>query len=555
MRNSLQDLRHGTRSLRKNPGFTAIAVVVLALGIGANTAIFSVVNAALLRPLPFPEPDRLMRIWHTPPQKSFPGIPTFAISAANYEDWEKQSHSFDSMTIYSGKTFNLTGAGEPERVLAATMSPQFFSTLRVKPLLGRDFTPEEHLTGHGDAVMLSYGFWNSHFGGAANVVGTTVKLNEKTYLIAGVMPKEMRLPGWAQLWTPMAWTDQERAVRGEHHYSAIARLKAGVTVREAQAELSTISSRLEQQYPEDDKGWGALILPLQQDMVSDVRTALMVLLGAVAAVLLIACSNVANLVMAKTFERRKEIAIRSALGASRSRLLSRILAETSLIAVAGGALGLIVAFFGNRFMSAYLANQLPKQMQVELDFRVLLFTLIISILTGILAGLVPALRLSGGDMNDALKQGLGRTDYAAGGTKTRNALVVCEVALSLLLLVAAGLMIRTLGNLHSVDPGFDAQSVATLSISVPGTKFPTPEQQASFYNRVLEGVRALPGMQSAGLIDDLPMAGGGSHQPIAIEGQPALPLSEQPEVDVRNITPGFTSTMRVPVLRGRDFSE
>jgi predicted permease len=554
MRNILQDLRQGFRSLRKNVGFTIVTVVVLALGIGANTAISSIVNAALLRPLPFPEPDRLMRIWHTPPQKSFPGIPNFAVSAANYEDWEKQNHVFESMTIYSGKTFNLTGAGEPERVFAAAVSPRFFSTLRVRPFLGRDFTGEEHLTGHGDAVILSYGFWKSHFGGNPSVVGTNLKLNDKTYLIAGVMPKDMRSPGWAQLWTPMAWTDQERAVRGEHHYSVIARLKPGATKQEAQAELNTISSRLEQQYPEDDKGWGAVVLPLQQDMVSDIRTALLVLFGAVAAVLLIACSNVANLVMAKTFERRKEIAIRSALGASRSRLLSRILAETSIMALAGGLLGLIVAFFGIRFMSAYLANQLPKQMQVELDLRVLLFTLVISVLTGILAGLLPALRLSRGDVNDALKQGLGRTDSAAGGQRTRNGLVVCEVALSLVLLVTAGLMIRTLGNLHSVDPGFDAQSVATMSISVPGTKFPTVEQQVSFYDRVLERVRALPGMQAAGLIDDLPMAGGGSHQPIAVEGQPTLPLSEQPEVDVRNITPGYMSAMRIAVLRGRDFN-
>lgn len=555
MGNFLVDLRHGFRSLRKNVAFTLVAITVLALGIGANTAIFSVVNAALLRPLPYAEPDRLMRIWHTPPQKAFPGMTNFAVSAANYEDWEKQNHVFESMAIYSYKTFNLGGSGDPEVLRGAAVSPQFFSTLRVQPMLGRGFTTEENQAGRGDVVILSYGLWKSHFGSNRNIVGTNVRLNDKSYFVAGVMPQKMMLPGWAHLWVPMAWTDQERAVRGEHHYMVIARLKPGVKVAQAQADLSTISSRLEQQYPEDDKGWGAKVLPLHEDAVADLRPALLVLFGAVGAVLLIACSNVANLVMAKTFERRKEIAIRAALGARRSRLLSRILAETSIMALAGGALGLVVAYFGNRFMIAYLEHQLPKSMQVGLDLRVLLFTLVVSLATGILAGLLPALRLTKGDVNEALKQGLGRTDSAAGGTKTRNALVVCEVALSLVLLVAAGLMIRTLGNLHSVDPGFDAQSVATMFVSVPGNKFPNPEQQTNFYNRVLERVRALPGVQSAGLIDDLPMNGNGSHQPVAIEGQPVLPLSEQPEVDVRNITPGYMSAMRTPVIRGRDLSD
>ena len=298
------------------------------------------------------------------------------------------------------------------------------------------------------------------------------------------------------------------------------------------------------------------MLPLQRDDVRDVRLALLVLLGAVAAVLLIACANVANLVMAKTFERRKEMAIRAALGASRIHLLSRVLIETILLSTLGGALGIIVAYFGNRFIVAYLANQLPKSVNSGLDGRVLVFTLVISVLTGALAGLLPALRLSRADVNDALKQGLGRTDAASGSARTRDALVVCEVALSVVLLVAAGLMIRTLGNLRAVDPGFDAQSVATMTISVPPTKFATPEQQVSFFNRVRERVRPLPGVQTAGLIDELPLSMySGSHQPIAIEGQAALPMSEQPEVDVRLISPGYMSALRIPVLRGRDFND
>jgi predicted permease len=551
----LLDLRHGLRSLRKNLGFTIVVVAVLALGIGANTAIFSVVNAALLRPLPFPESDRLMRIWHTPPQKAFPGMPLFAVSAANYDDWEKQSHVFESMAIYNYDTFNLGGSGEPERVIGAAVSPQFFSTLRVQPMLGRVFTSDENQAGRGDAVVLSYAFWKSHVNGDAAIVGKTIQLNDKPYLVAGVMADKMREPGWAQIWTPQAWTSQERAMRGEHHYSVIARLKPGVTQQQAQAEMDTISQRLEQQYPADDKGWGASVLPLQKDLVSDVRPALLLLLGAVVAVLLIACANIANLVLAKTFERRKEIAIRSALGASRSRLLVRILTETILLAIAGGLLGLIVAHFGNRFILAYLAQQLPKSVDAGLDLRVLFFTFAISIISGTLAGLIPAWRLSAANPSDALKQGLGRTDSASSGAKTRNALVVCEVALSLILLVAAGLMIRTLGSLHSVDPGFDAQSVATMSISVPQNKFATPTQQISFFNRVLGRVHALPGVQAAGVVDDLPLTDDGSHQPIAFAGQAAVPMSEQPEVDVRLISPGYMSAMRIPVLRGRDFND
>ena len=498
----------------------------------------------------------MMRLWHKPPQKAFPGMPYFSVSPANFEDWQKQQQVFESMAIYSGQTMNLSGTGEPDRLFAARVSPDFFSTLRVQPTLGRVFTREENEAGHGDAALLSYNLWKTRFGANQNIVGSRIDLNERSYLIVGVMPRSFVLPGWAQLWVPMAWTDQERAIRSNHNCMVVARLKPGATEQQAQAEMDTISRRLELQYPEDDQGWGAVVLPLQRDAVKDVRLALLVLLGAVAAVLLIACANVANLVMAKTIERRKEMAIRAALGASRVQLLSRVLAETILLASFGGALGLIVAHFGNRFIVAYLAQQLPKSVNPGLDWRVLGFTLVISILTGVLAGMLPALRLSRADVNDALKQGLGRTDAASTSGKTRDVLVVCEVALSLVLLVAAGLMIRTLGNLHSVDPGFDAQSVATMSISVPATKFATPDQQTSFYNRVLERVRALPGVQTAGLIDVLPLSiYGGSHQPIAIEGQAALPMSEQPEVDVRLISPGYMSAMRIPVVRGRDLND
>ena len=555
MANLLTDLGYAWRTLRKSPGFSLVAVIVLALGIGANTAIFSVVNAVLLRPLPYPQPDRLMRVWHTPPQKAFPGMTRFSVSPANYEDWEKQNHAFESMAIYGYRSFNLTGSGEPERLNGAGVSAQFFSTVRVQPLLGRVFTADENQAGREDVVILSHNLWQSHFAGDSGIVGRNIHLNDKSYLVAGVMPANMVLPGWAQLWTPLAWTDQQRAVRGNHNYMVMARLKPGVSAEQAQSEMNTISSRLEQQYPEDDKGWGAVVIPLQRDMVSDVRPALLMLLGAVAAVLLIACANVANLVLAKTFERRKEMAIRAALGASRSRVLGRVLSETVLLGGIGGALGLIVAHFANRLIVAYLADQLPKSVQTGLDLRVLFFTLLVSMLTGLLAGLVPAMRMADANPNDALKQGLGRTDASVGGRTTRNVLVVAEVALSLVLLIGAGLMIRSLWSLHGVDPGFETRSVATMSISVPATKFADATHQTSFYEQVLQRVRTLPGVEAVGLVDNLPLSGGGSHEPIAIEGQPVLPMSEQPEVDVRVISAGYMSVMRTPIVRGRDFND
>lgn len=379
----MQDFKHSLRVLLKSPGFASVAVIVLALGIGANTAIFSVVNAVLLRPLPYPDADRLVRIWHVPPAKSFPGIPLFSISPANYLDWENQNHVFAQMAIYGGRTFDLTGTDHPEEVDGSVVSTHFFSVLQVQPMLGRVFTPEEDQPGHSNVVILSHRFWQNHFGSNPDIVGRNIHLNGGSYLVAGVMPASMRLPDFAQIWTPLGWTDQERAVRGNHNYLAIARLKPGVDFKQAQAEMNTISARLEQQYPEDDKGWGAVALPLRDDLVSDVRAALLVLLGAVAFVLLIACANIANLVLAKTFARRKEIAIRTALGASTGRVLSHVVSETVLLALGGGALGLVLARFGVRLIVAFLADKLPRSAEIALDGRVLGFTLMISLFTGI----------------------------------------------------------------------------------------------------------------------------------------------------------------------------
>jgi len=541
--------------LMKAPGFAAVAVLVLALGIGVNSVLFSLVHAVLLRPLPFPESSRLVRIWHVPPAKSFPGITEFSVSAANFLDWQRQNHVFQDMAIYTWRGLNLTGKDHPEELNACAVSSDFFSVLEVRPILGRLFTAEEDQPGHGKVVILSHGFWQNHFGSDPHIVGTNIHLNGQAYLVLGVMPDTMRWPEYAQVWTPMAWNDQERAVRGEHHYSVIGRLKAGVNLETAQAEMTTISSRLAQQYPEDDQGWGAIVLALRDDLVVDVRSALEVLLGAVAFVLLIACANVANLVLAKTLARRKEVAIRAALGASRQRILSQVLSETVLLALAGGALGLGLAHFGLHWITGFVADRLPRSYEVALDGTVVVFTLLISLLTGIGAGLLPALRLVRTDLNESLKQGLGRTDTDSTGNRARSILVVSEVALSLILLIGAGLLIRSLWRLRAVDPGFDPQRVLTMEISVPADKFPTPARQVGFFEQVLDRVRALPGVESASVIDDLPLSGNGSHQPIAIEGRPAVPMSEQPEVDVRLMSAGYLHAMRIPVLRGRDFNK
>lgn len=551
MRGLAQDLRYALRQLRKNPGFTTVAVVTLALGIGANTAIFSVVNGVLLRHLPFKEPDRLVRVWHVPPAKSFPGMTRFSVSAANFLDWQRENDVFSSMSIYSYRSLTMTGGDKPLLVDGCIATSGFFETLGVAPMLGRIFSADEDRPG-AKVVVLSYAFWKEHFGSDPGVVGHNLVMDGQNYLVAGVMPAAFRFPDFAQMWMPMGWTDKEKSVRGEHHSVVIARLKPGIDIKQADAEMTVISKRLAQQYPADDQGWGAVVVPFHDDLVSDVRPALLVLLGAVGFVLLIACANVANLALAKTLSRQKEIAIRSALGASSVRVIRQLLTESVMLAIIGGVLGLIFAHFGTRLILAYLADRLPHSVEVTLDTRVLAFTLCVSVLTGVLAGVLPALRFGKSDVNQALKQGLGRTDTDSGGHRTRSALVVAEVALSLVLLVGTGLMIRSFERLESVQPGFDSHGVLTMTAAVARSKFPQPIDQVRFFDQVLDHTRALPGVEDAGVVDDIPLNNGGSIQPISIDGQPVVAMADQPEVDVRLISPGYMAAMRIPVLRGRD---
>jgi putative ABC transport system permease protein len=554
----LQDLRYGARTMLRSPGFTVTAVLALALGIGANTAIFSVVNAVLLRPLPYDQPDRLMQVWHTPPQKSFPGMPIFAVSPANFLDWRTQNHAFEGMSAYGFGRYTLTGTGHPEAIRMVAATVDLFSILHAQPLLGRGFLTGEDEPGYEHEVVLSYGFWHSYFAGDPDVIGKNIQLNGQAFTVIGVMGPEFDFPissdseSRTQMWKPLAWTPQERAIRGDHNYGVIARLKPGVTMRQAQAELDAISNRLAQDYPNDNKGWGAIAIPLRDDLVGDVRPALLILLGAVALVLLIACANVANLMLVRTLSRRKEVAVRTALGATRRRLLQQALSETLLLAFAGGALGLVFAHYGVILIVKFLAERLPRANEIALDGWVLAFTLGISLLTGFAAGLLPALRMSKADLNEALKQGLGRTAADSGGNHTRNVLVVSEVALSLMLLIGAGLLIRSVWVLHKVNPGFDPRGVVTMNVSISTGKFTEPAQQVSYFGRVLDRVRNVPAVQSAGLIDSLPLSDDGSHQPISLEGRPAAPMADLPEVEVRLISPGYMNAMHIPLLSGRD---
>jgi predicted permease len=547
-------LLYALRVLRKNPGFTVSALAVLTLGIGANTAIFSVVNTVLLRPLPFPDSQSIVTIFHVPPAAAFPGIKTFSVSPANYLDWRKQNNVFESMSVFGRRNFRMGGRNRPQSLLATISDADFFKVLRSKPAVGRVFTQDECQPGHDAVIVVSHAFAQSHFGSLADALGKRLQLNNRSVQVIGVMPSDFYVKSWypasTEGWVPIAWTEKDRATRGNHNWLVVARLREGVTPAKAQSEMNIISDRLARDYPEEDKGWGARVTPLRENLVGDVRPALFTLLGAVGFVLLIACANTGNLVLARTIARRKELAIRAALGASSRDVLRPVLTETTLLAIAGGALGLLIARAGQSLVTHALANQLPRATEVQMDGRVLTFTLVISVLTGFSAGLLAGTRLLRGDLNDSLKQGAGKTDSYSGGRGTRSALVVSEVALSLMLLVGAGLMIRSLWALRGTDPGFQSNNVLTMTVPIP--KSSEAARRSRFYDEFLPRVAALRGVQSTAAIDDLPMQGG-SEQPIAVEGRPVEVFALQRNVSVRAITPNYFHTMDIPIRSGRDF--
>jgi predicted permease len=553
MRPLFADLRYALRVMSRTPSFAGAVVSVLALGIGATTTIFSIVNAVLLRPLPFEEPERLVRLF-----TRTPGGRLFELSPGKFYDWQRHAQSFEGMAMYQCCGFRelaLTGTGTARTVRATAVSAGFFEIVRARPALGRVFRQEEDTPGGKHVVVLSDRFWKSEFGGHPDVIGRTVKLSDEPYTIVGVMPATATVASWtgmaSDVWVPLALTDDQRAARGNHNRYGVARLKRDVELSQAQAEMDAISARLAREFPQTDgRGWQAVVIPMQEEIVGNSRTMLLMLLGAVGLVLLIACANVGSLLFTRAMSRRKEIAIRSALGAGRGRVFRQLLTEALLLAGAGGALGLLLAYGTLTAASTLLASQIPRADEISIDARVLLFALSVSILTGMLAGTVPALRAGRSDLNDVLKEG-GRSNGAV-GVGTRRLLIVCEVALSLVLLMGAGVMIQSLLALRYGDTGFDPKNVLTMNVRLMDVRYPSAAQRSSFFAAALQRLRTLPGVEAAGTIDDLPLIEG-SAQALALQGYP--PQRDPVAVQVRQITPGYMRAMGIPVLRGRDTVE
>jgi putative ABC transport system permease protein len=568
MQTLLQDLRYGWRMLMKNPGFTLIVVITLALGIGANTAIFSVVNAVLLRPLPFHDPDRLVLVWQTSMQSSFPQLP---FSFPNYTDLKEQNQVFEQLgawSSYKDTRFNLTDKDGPESVQAAFVSGNFFSILGVKPILGRTFLPEEDQQNGPRSVIISHGLWERRFGSDLELLGKTLTLDGNSYTVVGIMPSGFAFPRSfkdAEVWVALSRdpdpTLARRYARGATFLGLIARLKEGVTLEQAQASIDPIARQLEQQHPRFNTGWGVRVVPLRKQVIGDLRLALFVLLGAVGFVLLIASSNVANLLLARATTRQKEIAIRMALGATRLQLIRQLLTESLLLALMGGAMGLLLALWGIDVLagipyntsSPFIPYRIPQD-QISLNGQVLCFTFLLSIVTGILFGLVPALQASQLNINESLKEGLKGSLESFYHNRIRGLLVVFEIALSLVLLIGAGLMIKSFLRLQGVDPGFETERILSAEIGLPRSKYVDNYRVAEFYQQVLERIEALPGVQSAGCISALPLTGNDRGSDFFIEGQPPPTPEKENLTHYRVISHDYFRTMEISLLQGRYFS-
>ena len=553
-----QDVRYGVRMLLKAPSISIVATIALALGIGANTAIFSVVNAVLLRPLPFPNSETLMNVWET---DSTRGYVRGSASYPNFVDWRDQSHSFEHMASYHNSDFILTGRGESTRLQGAVVNADLFPLLGASPVIGRGFLPSEDNPGDtGRVVLLSQQLFQQRFNSDPNILNQSMVLDGKSYTIVGVMPAAFQFPVQndpVELWTTVA-VDREgeepiTQERGAHYMNVIARLKHGVPREQAQAEMTAISARLEQQYPDKDLHKSTRLEPTLEALVGDVRPALLILLGAVGFVLLIACANVANLLLARAMTRHKEMAIRSALGASRMRVIRQLLTESVILSLAGGALGLVLAVWWSDLLVALGKQNIPRALQVGLDWRVLGFTLLVSVLTGVVFGLVPAIHSSKTELTESLKEG-GRTgSEGARRNRIRGVLVVGELAIAVVLLVGAGLLIQSLWRLRNVSPGFDSQNLLTFVVGIPEVKYPTDKQEP-FYRELVRRVESLPGVRSASSIIPLPLNGDAFVISFETEGRP-VEKGNQPSADFFAIEEGYFKTLGVSILKGREFTE
>src|SRR5215471_3335611 len=550
-----QDLRFAIRMLRKNPGFTAVAVLTLALGIGANTAIFSLVNGVLLRPLPYHNPDRLTIVW----EKSRDGSAE-NVGYATYLDWKSQNKSFEQLAIYSSWQPVLQ-VGEPEQLSGLRVTSNYFRTLGVHPEIGRDFLPEEDVPNANKVVMLSHSLWQRKFSSDPGIVGKTIDMNATQYIVAGVLPASYQSlmsqdprGGTVEIWRVLGYdVSQAWACRTCHHLVAIGRLRDGISITQANAEMDTISASLIKAFPKEYDDIGVILTPIREQLLGPASSPLYILLGAVSLVLLVACANLANLLLARATNREREAALRAALGATRIRIIRQLLAENCVLCLLGAAAGLIPAYWTPKVLAVVGTGDLPRLDQVHLDWRVLLFTVGVALFTGIAAGLAPAYRLSKTDLQNSLKEGA-RSSGNVAGRHLRGLLIVSEVALSLTLLISAGLLLRSLSRLLVVSPGFDSTNVLSMQTSVLGGRFSDNNVVRQYFARAVERLRALPGVQSAAAASQIPLGGNMDKYGFHAEGKIHANPEEDPSAERYCITPGFLETMRIPLLRGRDIS-
>jgi putative ABC transport system permease protein len=555
--NLLQDLRYGIRMLLRSPGFTAVAVLTLALGIGATSAIFSVIDAVLLRPLPYNEPDRLVMVWG---KLAGIGLPRDqnAVSVPEFIDFQTMNQVFERMAASTGTSFNLTVEGSPERVQGASVSASLFPLLRVQPVLGRTFRAEEDQPGRDNVVLLSHGLWQRRFGSDPSLVGKTLTLNGRVCSVIGILPPNFEFPAEAEIWRPIAFdaADLSENRRADHFLTVVARLKPGVRLAQAQANMDVIARRLQEknpaQYP-PRSGWGVRLTPLLEEMVEDTRPALLMLLGAVALLLVIACANVANLLLARASARQREIAIRAALGAGRGRLIRQLLTESCLLGLLGGALGLLLALWGGDLLVKLGPENLPRLKDAAIDGRTLGFTLLISLGANFLFGLAPAWQACGGQRSAQLKEGSRGATASPRGARLRGMVVVSQISLSLVLLVGAGLLIKSFVRVLQVDPGFNPNHVLSMRINLPSVRYPEPRQAQAWFRQLLQRVETLPGVEYASLVSHLPLGSVGWSGTFTVEGLVTDPTKGGPEADRRPSSTAYFRAMGIPLLRGRFF--
>ena len=546
----LQDLRYGGKALLKTPLFTALAIAIVALGIGANTAIFSVVNGILLRPLPYRDPGRLVSLF----EESQNGEVN-SVSLPNFLDWRDQNQVFEQMAAYRWQAFNLTSIEDPQLLDGWYVSSDFFPLLGVNPILGRTFSPEEDKGDGTRAVLLSSRLWQRQFGGDPNLIGQTITINAQDYTVVGIIPRDFRLYGATiDLWMPVSLWTYDMLYRGFPSTNVIARLEAGVTLEQARANMATIAGQLEQQYPKTNTGVGVRVVSLHEDVVKDTRPALLVLLGAVGFVLLLACFNITNLLLARAAARHREVAIRTALGASRLRIIRQLITESVLLAMMGGVFGLLLAFWGVHFLIRILPKNMPRIEEVSVDGRVLGFTLFCSVLTGVVFGLAPALQSSKINLAVALKEGTRNVTPGKGRNRLSSVLVATEVAVSVVLLIGAGLMIKSFLRLRANDLGFNPKNVLMMNFSLPITQYRTHGQRSAFYQQMLSRIEVLPGVQAAGAASPPALPGKGLETPIVVEGRQHT-STEDASTEYSLISYDYFRALGIPLLKGRYFTE